>query len=142
MGKAYYQDNVERPMYINKFNQFNTLEKNKLENVKVVLSTVLDTYRGESIALNRMTQLYDDLLKKNEALKIDIQDYYKKTVTAERKVYYENNEIDNLQYYNTLLKIIYYVVLALYVLFVVNFSLSCYCFFTNNLECQFLMLHI
>ena len=56
MGKAYYKDNVERPMYINKFNKFDTLEKNKLENVKVVLSTVLENYNGERIAYQRMTQ--------------------------------------------------------------------------------------
>ena len=115
MGKAYYKDNVERPIYINKFNQFDKLEKDKLTGVKTVLSTLLDSYKGESIALIRMTQLYDDLLKKNKALKNDVQDYYKKTMTAERKVYYEDNEIDNLHYYNTLLKVIYYVVLVLYI---------------------------
>ena len=60
-------------------------------------------------------------------------------MTAERTVYYEDNEIDNLHYYNDVLKVIYYVVLALYILFGGFFSNNHY---TNIFLWLYLILYI
>ena len=43
---------------------------------------------------------------------MDIDNYYKNTSTNERKVYYEIEQISGLKYYNNLLKVIYFLLLA------------------------------
>ena len=61
-----------------------------------------------------LNKLYEDSLQKNKLLKIDIDNYYKKTNTDERKVYYEIEEITNIKYYNKLIKILYFVIFIVF----------------------------
>ena len=66
------------------------------------------------MSFENLNKLYKDYLNKNKLLKIDIDNYYKKTNTDERKVYYEIEEIDNLKYYNKLIKFIYLVIFIVF----------------------------
>lgn len=70
-----------------------------------------------NVSYDNLHQMYTDLIKTNKLLKLDINNYYKKKNTNERKVYYEIGNIDNVIYYNKLLKIIYFVILGIYILF-------------------------
>jgi len=64
----------------------------------------------EEDSLNNLDKLYDNSIEKNKLLKIDIDNYYKKTNTDERKVYYEIEEISNIKFYNKFIKFIYLVI--------------------------------
>jgi magnesium-transporting ATPase (P-type) len=55
-------------------------------------------------------------LKKNKALKRDIDNNKKITITNGRKVYYEDQEINNLNFYQTIIKVIYYLLLVVYII--------------------------
>ena len=61
-----------------------------------------------------LNKLYKDSLEKNKLLKIDIDNYYKKTNTDERKVYYEIEEITNIKYYNKLIKFLYITIFIIF----------------------------
>ena len=61
-----------------------------------------------------LNKLYEDSLQKNQLLKIDIDNYYKKTNTDERKVYYEIEEITNIKYYNKLIKFLYFTIFIVF----------------------------
>lgn len=116
-GEEYYRTNVLRKRYEEHIKKWEQDQQKKFNEVKTIMRTMLDNYTSETIAKSRLLQLHDDLLNKNKALKRDINDYYKKTFTSERRVYYENIEIDNVEWYRTIIKVFYYALLAVYVLF-------------------------
>ena len=116
-NETYYRDNILKQKYETQVVLYIQDQQEILKKIQQVMNTLLDSYKGETVALARIIQLNREVTMKNAALKKDVDNYYKKTVTAERKIYYEENEIDNLQFYSTGLKIIYYIVLAFYILF-------------------------
>ena len=68
-------------------------------------------------SFENLQQMYRDSLKTRQTLKLDIDNFYKRKNTNERKVYYKLGNVDNVIYYNKLLKIIYFVILGIYILF-------------------------
>ena len=48
---------------------------------------------------------------------MDIDNYYKKVSTDERKVYYQDEQIENAEYYQKFIMIMYYVLIVIYILF-------------------------
>ena len=116
-GDQYYTNNILTKRYQTQVNIFIQQQNGILKNVKTIISTILASYNSESIALARINQLYSDVKNKNDTLNNDIDQHYKDTLTAERKVYYEEQIFDSLKYYNMILKIIYFILPGLYVLF-------------------------
>lgn len=112
-GPDYYRNHILGPRY-NKYIRLFAIEKRKeFSAVKKIIDTLLANYKGGSTSLDRFTQLYNDLQKKKSVLNRDIDNEYKSTITAERRVYYEMEDINSLQSYNSTLSIIYYVILAI-----------------------------
>ena len=116
-GEEYYRNNILKNKYQEYILDWKEDQLNKFHDVKSLITTTFDNYKSQNISKSRINELYQDVLQKNTALKNDIDDYYKKTFTNERRVYYENNEIDNLQFYTTILKVLYYGLLIIYILF-------------------------
>ena len=116
-GEQYYTDNILTKKYQTQVNTFIRQQQANLSNVKQIINVMLLSYSGETIAISRIKQLFLDVKNKNDALKNDIDQYYKNTLTAERRVYYEDQNVDNLEYYNNKLKIAYFILVGLYILF-------------------------
>lgn len=116
-GEEYYRSNILKKKYEEHIRKWENDQQGKFNDVKKLMTTLLNNYKAETIAESRINQLYHDVLEKNKALKRDINNYYKKTFTNERKVYYENMEIDNMEWYRNIIKVVYYALLGFYVLF-------------------------
>ena len=116
-GEEYYRNNILRKRYEEHIRKWEQDQQDQFNDVKTMMITMLDNYTSETIAKSRINQLYQDVLEKNKALRRDINDYYKKSFTNQRKIYYENEEIDNVEWYRTIIKVVYYALLAVYVLF-------------------------
>ena len=129
-GPSYYADNILTPKYDQQSKTFAANERKIFSSVTKVLNTLLTSYNGDTIALTRLEELYEDLKKKNDALKKDSDIDYKNALTAERRVYYEIDEVNYLQYYNSVLMVIYFVMLGvllvLYLIFGTFFKKSEY----------------
>jgi uncharacterized membrane protein len=113
----------EKNIYTKVANEMIDLEEQKMEQYKDKSLLLLNKLNGETIALHNMNQLYNDLNKKYNQVRLDSDDHLNEQYTTQRKVYYEDNEIENLQYYHTILIWGYYIVIAFYILFL---------FFTNK----------
>lgn len=116
-GEKYYKDNILKTRYDDHIRKYKNTEYAKLTEVKSVLDALVENYYSDTVAESRIDQLYEDVSKKNQALKLDVDNYYKKTFTDERKVFYEDQEIDNLKYYRTIITIAYYVLIVFYIVF-------------------------
>lgn len=112
-GPNYYRDHILRPRYDSYIRLFAKEKRAEFFVVKEIIMSLISNYNGGSTALARFTELYNDLLKKKSVLNRDIDDEYKSTITAERRVYYEMEDVNSLQSYNSTLIIIYYVILAI-----------------------------
>jgi hypothetical protein len=64
-----------------------------------------------------ITQLYHNLEGKLGVIIKELDSRRDSTRTNERRIYYALTNIDNLQYYNTLLKVIYFIILGFYIIF-------------------------
>lgn len=116
-GEEYYRNNILRQRFDEHIKKWNNDQQAKFNEVKSLMRTLLDNYTSETLSKSRLNQLYQDVSDKNKALRRDINDYYKNAFTNQRKIYYENEEIDSLEYYRTIIKVLYYTVLGIYVLF-------------------------
>jgi len=114
-GEDYYKDDILKVRYGEVFQSFKNNKVKQLDEVKDDIEKDLENYRSDKIAEARMEQLYKESLKTNKALKKDIDNYYKKVFTDERKVYYKDQQLDNLEYYQKLILYVYYAVLVLYI---------------------------
>jgi len=84
---------------------------------KEIIDYYIESYRSLEMSEDQPTQSKTDLLSKKRALKNDIDDFYKKTYTDERKIYYEDNAITKLKFYKMLILIVYYSILGIYIIF-------------------------
>jgi hypothetical protein len=71
----------------------------------------LNQYSADYIYYNRMDDFYKSSLKENKKYKQDIADYTSNMNVNNRKVFYENEEIDNLSFFRIVLLVIYFAVL-------------------------------
>ena len=116
-GKSYYTNDILKPKYEKQAKNLVTEEHNYLKETTKQFNVLLDGFSGETIAVQRLKELEKDLITKNKLLKEKIDDHYKKTLTDERRVFYEIEEVDRLNKYTYILKIVYFILLGLYVFF-------------------------
>lgn len=116
-GKDFYKNNILKNKYNDIIKQFIFNEKKEINNLKPVITSMNSSYKTETIAKSRIQQLLDDLLNKNKQLKLDIDNFYKKTFTDERKVFYEDQNINNLIFYRYFINIAYFFIIIILVIF-------------------------
>jgi len=113
-GPAFYKTDVLRPQFQTEINKFIKTQQAQLEKTMIFNTQILNSYNATTTSMARITQLYKDVIAKNNRLKQDIDNKEKRTNTSERRVYYEFQEMDKLQNYNKNIRIAYFIAIALY----------------------------
>ena len=116
-GSGYYSNNILKPKYINDANENASKERKGFFNKKKQIILLLDAYNLDTIALKRLTELQNDLVLKNDFLTKEIDIHYKSTLTSERKVFYEIDEVNNLHWYHSKLMYLYFILIFLFIIF-------------------------
>lgn len=116
-GDSYYKNDILKPKYEKQAYNLVKDEHKYLEDTTKNFNSLVNGYCDDKKSINRLKQLEEDLVEKNEYIREKIDDYYKTTLTDERRVYYEIQEIDRLKKYTFILKVIYYILIGLYVFY-------------------------
>ena len=116
-GDSYYINDILKPKYEKQAYNLVKDEHKYLEDTTKNFNSLVNAYCDDKISIKRLKQLDEDLDEKNKYIKEKIDDYYKTTFTDERRVYYEIQEIDRLKRYTFILKVIYFILIGLYVFF-------------------------
>jgi hypothetical protein len=106
-----------KTQYNDIFQKFKEFKINQLNIVKEEIDIDLENYISNKLAEKGTEELYNDSIKKDSALTVDIDNYYKKISTNERKVYYQDEQIENAEWYQKLILIMYYALIVIYILF-------------------------
>ena len=113
-GPAFYKTKILEPQFQTEINNHIKTQQAHLEKTMTFNTQILNSYNATTTSMDRIAQLYKDVIAKKKRLKQDIDNKVKQTNTSERRVYYEFQEIDKLQYYNTIIKRIYFTIITLY----------------------------
>ena len=81
------------------------------------LISLLAEYKGEATYASRMQELLKIRLNENKKLKKDINDYKALVETSDRKTWYEVQQTDDIKWWKTILKFMYYALLIIYIIF-------------------------
>ena len=114
---SYYKNDILKPKYEKQAYDLVKDEHKYLEDSTKKFDTLVNGYCADKISIKRLKQLEKDLDEKNDYLREKIDDFFKTTITDERRVYYEIQEVDQLKKYTFILKVIYYILIGFYVFF-------------------------
>jgi len=113
-GPTFYRDNVLEPEFQSEIDTFIKEHQAKLDEILITNTRTLNTYTSMLSSRDRMNQLLDDVDDENQSLKRKIDRKKSTTNTAERRVYYEFQEMDKVKFYNKIITRVYLLVIALY----------------------------
>ena len=80
-----------------------------------------DTYTGLLLNFTNIVELYKKLVKENGALTLAVKNMSSDLLTNDRKTFYEDQSIDNLAFYHT-------IILIIYIIFLIGFAVSIFVF--------------
>jgi hypothetical protein len=80
-----------------------------------------DTYSGLLLNFAHIVELYKKLVKENADLTLALKNKTADVLTNDRKTYYEDQTIDNLNFYHT-------IILIIYIIFLIGFAVSIFLF--------------
>ena len=80
-----------------------------------------DTYSGLLLNFSHVVELYKKLVKENHILELALKNKTSDVLTNDRKTYYEDQSIDNLRFYHT-------IILIIYLIFLIGFAVSIFLF--------------
>lgn len=80
-----------------------------------------DTYSGLLLNFEHVVELYTKLVKENSELELEIKNTSSDVLTNDRKTYYEDQSIDSLNFYHT-------IILVIYIIFLIVFTVSIFIF--------------
>jgi uncharacterized Tic20 family protein len=80
-----------------------------------------DTYSGLLLNFAHIVELYTKLVKENAVLTLEVKKMTSDVLTNDRKTYYEDQSIDNLNFYHT-------IILIIYIIFLIGFAVSIFLF--------------
>ena len=80
-----------------------------------------DTYTGLLLNFTNIVELYKKLAKENDTLTLALKNRSSDLLTNDRKTFYEDQSIDNLAFYHT-------VILIIYIIFLIGFAVSIFVF--------------
>lgn len=121
-GQSGYNQMMEQE-YTNKSEKISNTFKKKYNDEINKIKSLLKTYKGLWVNLNNIVDLYEQYKSENlylfKKLKIDSNNI----LTNERKTYYEDQNIDNLNtFYYYILLVIYVIVVICFIFFSVIYS--------------------
>ena len=109
-----YNNNFNEKLYTKEAGvKVTEMKKQHANNIKEI-SNVLNDYESAYVYKSNMGDLSQKYEEENKTLKGEIDDNMKEVTTNDRKVFYENQQIENIKYYKYLIKIVYWVTLVLY----------------------------
>lgn len=114
-GENYYRNNIMREKYLNYIEIWRKDQIKKFDDINDVMESTLQNYKSETIARSRINQLLKEVQDKNKMLKKEIDDFYKNTFTSERRVWYQEQDNDNLLSWRFYIKIFYFAVILAFV---------------------------
>ena len=115
---------------------YNEYRENELQNkAQIVITTFktnfsdgiqktkesYDTYSGLLLNFAHIVELYTKLVKENAMLTLALKDKTSDVLTNDRKTYYEDQSIDNLNFYHK-------IILIIYIIFLIGFAVSIFIF--------------
>ena len=115
-GEDYYRNNILRERYTKYIENWRKDQIQKFNDINDIMESTLENYKSETIAKSRINQLLKQVQEKNDLLKKEIDNFYKTTFTAERRVWYQGKDNDNLLSWRFYIKIFYFAVLFAFVL--------------------------
>ena len=80
-----------------------------------------DTYTGLLLNFANIVELYKKLVKENGSLTLAVKNMSSDLLTNDRKTFYEDQSIDNLAFYHT-------IILIIYIIFLIGFAVSIFVF--------------
>jgi hypothetical protein len=113
-GPTFYKDNVLKPEYQSDIDTFIRKQQAELAKIQRTNTRTLNTYTAMISSLDRIDQLSEDVNTENKLLKRELDHKERITNTAERRVYYEFQDLGKVKYYNKIITRIYLLVIALY----------------------------
>ena len=116
-GEDYYRNNILLKRYEEYIREWKKEQLSKLAEMQNKIDPLLRNFSTLKLAKTRLEQLHKQLVERNRKLKLDVDNFYKETFTSQRRVYYQIEDNDNLQYYRFFIKIIYYGIILGYILF-------------------------
>ena len=114
-GNKYNNDYNEKLYTKQACDKVTSMKKQHKQDVKEI-SSLIDDYESAYVYQRNMNDLSEKYEDENQSLKKEIDNNEKERATNDRKVYYENQQINNIQFYKSLVKIIYWITLILYTL--------------------------
>ena len=80
-----------------------------------------DTYSGLLLNFANIVEFYKKLVKENKILTLAVKNKTSDVLTNDRKTYYEDQTIDNLAFYHT-------IIMSIYIIFLIGFAVSIFVF--------------
>jgi len=80
-----------------------------------------NTYSGLLLNFAHIVELYKKLVKENTILSLQLKNKTSDVLTNDRKTYYEDQSIDNLSFYHT-------IIMVIYIIFLIGFAVSIFVF--------------
>jgi len=84
-----------------------------------------DTYTGLLLNFTNIVDLYKKLVKENSVLTLAVKNMSSDLLTNDRKTFYEDQIIDNLAFYHT-------IILIIYIIFLIGFAVSIFVFLSAS----------
>ena len=120
-GDAYYKNHILKDKYRKLVEKYRHQQLQKIHLFDDDTDMVLANYKSAQIYKSRLKELYDDRLKLNHKLKGEINNSKKKITTDTRKIFYEDQGIDNLLGYRKFLYISYFILIPiLFIIFLIK----------------------
>ena len=121
-GESGYNEYREQEL-TDKAEQIITEFKNNFDGDSSKLKTEIDTYNGLALNFRNVFDLYTKYKLENDELEKELKDTVSDILTNDRKTFYEDQSIENLNYYYSFIRIFYIIV-------AIGFSISL--FFVAN----------
>jgi hypothetical protein len=121
-GEAGYNEYLEQDLS-NKADQIITEFKNNFDGDVSKITTAIDSYNGLALNFTNVFDLYTKYKLENDELRKELKDTASDVLTNDRKTFYEDQGIENLNYYYSFIRVIYIIV-------AIGFSISL--FFVAN----------
>lgn len=116
-GPTFYKDNVLKPEYQSEIDTFIKKQHAELAKIKRNNARALNAYNTIFSSLDNIKNLSEDVNTEHKMLLKELDNKERTTSTAERRVYYEFQDLDRVKYYNKLITRVYLVIIALYAIF-------------------------
>ena len=97
-----------------------TFKTNFSDGIKKIKESY-DTYSGLLLNFSHVAELYKKLVKENHILELALKNRTSDVLTNDRKTYYEDQSIDSLRFYHT-------IILIIYLIFLIGFAVSIFVF--------------